>query len=111
MQPKLKEQERPWDPRAKDPLALASLLSPFPFLQSPFSSDLRLIIVFCTRVYEDRPMIRITRGTDCTEITRICLFNARVLRYPLLQSLYLCSENKISEFILHKFKYSKISRL
>lgn len=74
-QPKLKEQEQPWDLRVKDPLVLAWFHSP-PAIDLLF--DLRLIIVFCTHVYEDQPMIRITCGINCAE-TCICLFNARIL--------------------------------
>lgn len=45
--------------RAKDPRSLCTLLAAVLF-------NLPLIIVFCSRVYEDRPMIRITRGADCS---------------------------------------------
>lgn len=67
--------------RAKDSSFVQKNLPSTPFLTAVLF-NLPLIIVFCSRVYEDRPMIRITRGVDCSDRLYLLLLRPSVLLLP-----------------------------
>lgn len=68
--------------------------------------NLPLIIVFCPRVYEDRPMIRITRGADYSPLPR----PSSLFSHLILSSVSVRKEEEEKEihFPIHLFSISSI---